>query len=223
MIRSDLFDKEYLVSYVDTEWLGSVAPSCDAIMSLVISTAMSDAPPQVYVPNSRIRSRSLKFRSVLEHEIVHINQVILCVFPGEPDGRNAEDVLKVFIDAARSEYEANVLQLTRWPGLFPHRSGISLEHWCVLRGYSSSLEKILIKMTAIALPPREVVRLLDIVRAQVPNVVKEMGADQELAPWFSDRFEDHIARALAQVMKAVPEMKENETFRAAGRWLKTRL
>ena len=96
MIRSELFDKEYLVSYIDTEWLGIAAPSCGAIMSLVISTAMSDAPPQVYVPDSRIRSRSLKFRSILEHEIVHINQVILGVFPGEPDGRNAEVVLKIF-------------------------------------------------------------------------------------------------------------------------------
>ena len=116
-----------------------------------------------------------------------------------------------------------MLQLTRWPGLFPHRRGIALEHWCALRGYSSSLEKILIKMTAVELPPREVVRLLDLIHVEILNVVKEMGADGELAPWFSDRFEDHIARALVQVMKAVPEMKENETFRAAGRWLKTRL
>src|SRR5207249_9024616 len=82
--KSELFGREYLVAYVDSEWLRRVAPESDAIASTMLGPDLSSAPPPlVLVPEVRARSRSESFRSLLEHEFVHINQALLVVFPYE--------------------------------------------------------------------------------------------------------------------------------------------
>src|SRR2546425_6264389 len=144
MRKSELFGAEYLVAYVDSEWLRRVAPESDAIASPTLGPDLNSAPPPlVLVPEARARSRSESFRSVLEHEFVHINQALLGVFPYESAGGRAKNLVADFLAYTRAEYEANILQLTRWPRLYPCELSLSLDHWCVLRGYSQALEQTL--------------------------------------------------------------------------------
>src|SRR5436190_1743776 len=68
MRKSELFGAEYLVAFVDSEWLRRVAPESDAIASTMLGPYQNSAPPPplVLVPEARARSRSESFRSVLE-------------------------------------------------------------------------------------------------------------------------------------------------------------
>lgn len=96
-------------------------------------------PPVVIMPE-KSRHRGASALSIIEHEIVHINQILTGAFPELPKKRDVRTRIKYFADAMRTEYEANLLQLVRWPALYPTDAGLSLDHWCMLRGYADALE-----------------------------------------------------------------------------------
>src|SRR5437773_10283935 len=224
MRKSELFGQEYLVAYVDSEWLRRVAPESDAIASTMLGPDLNSAPPPlVLVPEVRARSRSESFRSVLEHEFVHINQALLGVFPYESAGGRAKNLVADFLAYTGAEYEANVLQLTQWPRLYPRDCSLSLDHWCVLRGYSQALEKTLMSAAERNLSPDEVSRFLDTLPKALPSGFKRIGVHKQLAPWFQERWNQHVCVAIGHILNALSELKDNNTFRSAGRWLKTRL
>ena len=224
MRKSELFGPEYLVAYVDSEWLRRVAPESDAIASPTLGPDSNLAPPPlVLVPEARARSRSESFRSVLEHEFVHINQVLLGVFPSESAGGRAKNLVADFLAYTRAEYEANILQLTRWPRLYPCELSLSLDHWCVLRGYSQALEQSLMSAAERNLPSGEVSRFLDLLPKALPAGFDRIGVGKKLAPWFQERWNQHVYAAIAHLCNALPELKDNNAFRSAARWLKTRL
>ncbi len=85
--RSEFFSgREYLIACVSDEWLQEIAPGYDAISSTVANQSGDDLsglplPPLVFIPQSKRRARNRFFRSVVEHELVDINQVILGTFP----------------------------------------------------------------------------------------------------------------------------------------------
>ena len=188
MRKSELFGAEYLVAYVDSEWLCRVAPESDAIASPTLGPDSNLAPPPlVLVPEARARSRSESFRSVLEHEFVHINQVLLGVFPSGSAGGRAKNLVADFLAYTRAEYEANVLQLTQWPRLYPPECSLSLDHWCVLRGYSQALEKTLMSAAERNLSSDEVSRFLDTFPTALLSGFERIGVHKHLAPWFQER------------------------------------
>jgi len=224
MRKSELFGPEYLVAFVDSEWLRRVAPESDAIASTMLGPDLNSAPPPlVLVPEARARSRSESFRSVLEHEFVHINQALLGVFPYESAGGRAKNLVADFLAYTGAEYEANVLQLTQWPRLYPCKCPLSLDHWCVLRGYSQALEKTLMAVAEHNLSSDEVSRFLDTLPKALPSGFKRMGVHKQLARWFQERWNQHVYAAIAHLCNALPELKDNNAFRSAGRWLKIRL
>ena len=175
------------------------------------------------MPEARARSRSESFRSVLEHEFVHINQALLGVFPNESSGGRAKNLVADFLAYTRAEYEANVLQLTQWPCLYPCEFSLSLDHWCVLRGYSQALEKTLVSAAKRNLPSDEVSRFLDTLPKALPSGFERIGVHKQLAPWFQQRWNQHVYVAIAHIFNDLPELKDNTAFRSAARWLKTRL
>src|SRR3954466_528382 len=67
--RSLLYERDYLLAFVDAEWIGAIAPGCDAIAS-----NNEGAPPLVLLP------RELQ-PGIVEHEFVHINQALMGTFP----------------------------------------------------------------------------------------------------------------------------------------------
>lgn len=71
---SKLFKQSYLVIAVDDAWLGVVAPGTNAIAA---STQPRTLPPVVLVPFRKWRQRESFHISILEHEFVHVNQILL--------------------------------------------------------------------------------------------------------------------------------------------------
>ena len=228
MRPSVLFDREYLVAYVSPKWFRVVAPSFDAIASPILASeeAYVKPPPLlVFVPHDRLRSRSEIFRAVLEHEFVHVNQAILGLFPVRKLALRAEDLLDDFWAHATAEYEACVVQLTRWPlpRLYPRRFGVSLEHWCVMRGYTQALEESLAAVgSEDGFPPQELARFLEMLPADLPDRLRRLGVTPTLAAWFTERFVTHVGVAISNLLQAAPQMRERETFQVAGRWLRDR-
>ena len=227
--RSELFEgREYLVAYVADEWLRGVAPECDAIASTMAGRTADDgllvqAPPLVFLPQSKRRARSSEFRSIVEHEIVHINQALLGMFPEAPVQDTAEGLLGHLVAHASAEYDACFLQLVRWPSEHPAQAGVSLQHWCLARGYTQALEHTLLLVVQMDARPPEVERFLDILASSLPAALERLGADGDLASWFRERLEGHLAMAMQRVMTPFPAVAGHPAFRAAVRWLRPRL
>ena len=227
--RSELFEgREYLIAYVADEWLRGIAPNSDAIASPMVEPSaendlLMQVPPLVFLPQSKRRARSNEFRSIVEHEIVHINQALLGTFPEPPVGGTAAELLDHLVARTACEYEACFLQGVRWPTEHPAQLSVTLEHWCLARGYTQALEHILLAVVQMDVRPVEVERFLDLLASSLPDHLRRMGADDLLASWFQERLETHLAMAIQQVMTPHPAVMEHEAFRAAGRWLRPRL
>jgi hypothetical protein len=227
--RSVLFDGlEYLVAYVDDDWLRRIAPECDAISSAMAGQGGEQGPwfqlpPFVFLPVSKRRTRSEEFRSVIEHEFVHINQVIQGTFPKLPVGREANDLFEQLLGHTAAEYEACFVQTVRWPTAHHVQFDLSLEHWCLVRAYGQALEHVLFSMVDLDFEPREVERFLDALSSSLGESLQRIGASEELASWFPPRLDDHMLVAMQQVLSPSPSVKEHPAFRAAGRWLRDRL
>ena len=144
MRRSDLFGREYLVAYADAAWLREIAPGNDAITSPCATFNFAPSPALVLIPGSRKKADDPAFLSILEHEFVHIHQILLGTFP-DSELDTADKCLREILRIARAEYEANLIELIRWPRLYSGvhaRHGISLEDFCTLRGYTQGLQRI---------------------------------------------------------------------------------
>jgi hypothetical protein len=226
---SELFGGlEYLVVYVTDEWLLQIAPHCDAISSAMTwgqgtGEQAEQVPPFVFLPESKRRARNEAFRSVVEHEMVHANQAILGTFPTLPQDRLGVTLFDHFMQRTSAEYEAEFLQETRWPGEHHLQAKISLEHWCLLRGYSQALEGVFEVIAQLGYPPPEVECYLDTLVASLPAAFQGLGASEDVVAWFTGLLDQHLAIAMQQVLSRSPSVKENPGFRAAGWWLRPRL
>jgi hypothetical protein len=227
--RSKLFgDREYLIAYADDGWLSTFAPDCDAVCSSMAARRggpelLLQTPPLVFIPDSKRRARSNAFRSVVEHEIVHVNQAILETFPEPPTGRRAEDLLDFFLGLAIAEYEASLVQITRWTETLPTDVGVSLDHWCLLRGYSQALGQVLSIVVDLDFPATAVKRFYDTLEASLPDLLRRVGTAEDLIPWFQERLNLHLSIAVANTAGLRPAVKKHPAFLAALRWLQVRL
>jgi hypothetical protein len=112
-------------------------PGCEGA---AIQALRRDWPPLVLLPIPRPDRTRVEMQSIIEHEFVHIHQILLGRFQGSrPTSTTLEGMRREFFRSIRNEYEANLLQLTRWPHLW-HGTHWPLDAWCVLRGYTSALE-----------------------------------------------------------------------------------
>ncbi len=226
--RSKLFDdREYLVAHVDDDWLNRFAPGCDAACSPMVEPSGDreqwlQTPPLVFIPYSKRRARSNAFRSVVEHEIVHVNQAIMGTFPELPTGRRAEDLLDFLLSLATAEYHACFVQLVRWTNMFPTDAEVSLDHWCLLCGYSQALERVLSVVVCSNFSALSVQDFLNALEATLPDMLRRAGAVEELIPWFTPRLHSHLVIAVKTVESHLPAAQEHPAFRAAVRWLRAR-
>lgn len=139
VVKSKLFKREFLVGYATKTWINEVAPGCNAIATTSIKLGGLESPPIVLVPAQYKINQTEENLSILEHEFVHICQAINGKFPSDFNEKS-KDLIGIYIKNCQAEYQANYLQLTKWPYLFPVETGLSLNEWCVLRGITQSLE-----------------------------------------------------------------------------------
>jgi hypothetical protein len=227
--KSKLFEgRQYLIAYVEDDWLSQTHPGCNALCSSMDSPMVRLAegklvPPLVMLPASKCRARSAAFSSLVEHEIVHINQVILGFGPGLPTGRHAEHLLEYLIKVAEAEYEASFIQNVLQPEPIPKEHMLSLDHWCVLNGYAQALERVLATIVKLGFSPEATERFLDSLESALRDLLRRIHASDEVVLWFLNRTIAHVFIAVQQVLAQVPDSKDHPGFRATGSWLRRRV
>ena len=132
MVKSNIFQKKYLLVYIKKQWFQELDPRCDAIASPSLIFINYPSPPLVIIPGRQLPARDKVFLSILEHEIVHVNQAILGKFPAEPGKGHFGNLIADLIDFTRAEYEANIIQHVKLPdGVLWPKEEVSLEEWCI--------------------------------------------------------------------------------------------
>lgn len=229
MRRSKLFDdRQYLTAFVLDEWLHEIAPSCDAICSVGSDLqAHPDMgvrpPPLVFIPDSKRGARGDAHRSVVEHELVHVNQAIIGFFPEPALEPRASALIDFFVCLTTAEFEASLVQVTRWTDTVPAEADVTLEHWCLVKGYSQALERAVLMLADQSFSAREAREFLDTLHSSLPDLLGQVGVDEELASWFATRTSVHLFIAVQSVAAHFPHVLDSRGFRAAVRWLESGL
>jgi hypothetical protein len=218
--RSRLFRRCYLVAYVEAPWFRAAAPAADAITSTL--SGVDALPPLVILPHQRRRPRREHLRPIIEHEFVHINQAILGTLAPRPGGPAAQRVANAFFTRLRSEFEAHLLQATRWPRFFPHGLGLSLEHWCVLRGYTDALEAVFLAAWRGEFRIRALVIFLDRLPGRLRWCLRQLGVDKTLVFWFRRHLVLHVAVAGLNLARTHASFGTSAVFRACHAWVGAR-
>jgi hypothetical protein len=176
-------------------------------------------PPLVIVPHQPRRPRGETFRAIVEHEFVHVNQALLGRLLPSRHGTARQRLGHLFFTRFRNEYEAHLLQVMRWPQSFPHGLGLSLEHWCVLRGYTDALESIFVAAWGGEARSRDVLTFLDRLPGRLRRWLRELRVDEDLAPWFRQHLVVHVAVALLSLARTHSGFGKSAVFQAGHRWV----
>ncbi len=194
--ESQLFGREYLVAYVSAEWLARAAPDCDAVASISIGPA---APPALVMMPASAHSKTDDITtSILEHEIVHVNQALLAIFPDKHWHEGIPDAVSAFFSIVRGEYDANRLQLARWPQLRPPSGQLDLDYWCVLRGWVDALE---FAVGGALCRPDAIPAVLDAIPNRVPAEFEALAVDPALGPEFIGDLRGHVEEATKVIVE----------------------
>lgn len=196
-MKSELFGKEYLCCYARKSWFDRKAPDFDALATTsIVFLGIIDSPPAVIIPEGK-SFKSQKMRSILEHEFVHVNQAILGCIPSNFEHGDG-DLCQEILDYTLGEYEANFLQLARWPVLLP-KFQISLEEWCVLRGYTQALECFILSGLRGSFPERKLFATIDKVERASEKTFMELGASAHIARKFAQSTRRFAQQALGHI------------------------
>jgi hypothetical protein len=153
---------------------------------------------------------------------VHINQMLTRSFPDPPKTGGCWARIQYFVSAMRTEYEANLLQLVRWPDQYPTDVGLSLGHWCRLRGYSSGLEATLRLAAEDDLTRRQAIRLIEAIETELRSGAPRLGLDRSQVQWFVHGWPAHTAAAITRVATEFPFVINTMAFAAIVGWWRTR-
>ncbi len=211
MHNSLLFEREYLVAYVRSEWFHKTSPGHDAVATEYFQVGATISPPLVLVPENKKNTREQGFRSVLEHEFVHVNQILLGTFPRPLNG-STKDLTEEIYRMTRAEYEANLLQLVRWPQLYSRagkQTGLSLESWCVFRGYTQGLEQIILATAKGDPDENKLLRFLYRLPAVLPVGFRRMGFSEFLGKSCAKTATLHTLTAFHLLAERLPALRDS--------------
>ena len=222
--NSKLFpDYQYLVAFVEDEWFKNIAPlsTAAAVPWSQRETGLFafQTPPLVYVPSSKRRLRNTAFLSILEHEFVHINQALLDRYPKDVADTSTDELVRHFLERMRAEYEANFVQLVRWPHLYKVECGYSIERWCVVVGCAQAFHHFYSAAYDLELSATEVEQFLDTVRDALPDSIAALDVDGAIPGYFEERLGYFVSRGLLDVLESRPGLEKFPGFVGVRSWL----
>lgn len=223
MRKSLLFGRKYLVAYADSSWFRDTFPGTNAIAAERVELGSIVTPPLVFVPNVKNDAGGPASRAVLEHEFVHVNQMIQGTFPALPRG-SARELRRGIFRMARAEYEANMIQLTRWPQFYkPAREkyGLSLQAWCILRGFTQALEHIVHAAAKGSVDGEEFLAFLDGLPRALPMGFKRLGFGETLGREYATKAERYALTAFLKLIKDFPSLRSSLPESLRG-WIRSR-
>jgi hypothetical protein len=233
MRKSFLFGSRYLCLYLSDERFVIAGHKYDAFCRA--SWGMFHSPV-ICLPKSKVRDQSRRFRSIVEHEIVHANQALLGRLPAsamERDdvwtalltGRKASradnaTAAEAAVDVkahTTAEFEAYFLQRGRWPDGWEdngvrHITEFTLHKLCFAQGWTDALHRLLMGAYCGA---HCVVAVLEELQRSMHSLLLALDALPEDADWFTA----DQRRLVASVARATEEANGPHEFReAALRW-----
>jgi hypothetical protein len=174
--------------------------------------------PLVFIPRKQMRSCSEVFGSILEHELVHVNQAIRGTLPFRQPHAELDAAISTFFGVVRSEFDANLLQLARWPKFFPHERVPSLEFWCVLRGLAEALESA---VTGSFCSAQMLPSLLSALRDAFDDGRAKCKVDASLVSFFKRGLPHFVSTAVSNRIESQPALVKNASIEAAQRWFRS--
>jgi len=202
--KSIVFGKSYLIAYVEDEWIKQMGSTLDAFAAQRWKFMTIAFPPLVFVPYSWMNLNSEKHISIIEHEIVHLNQFLIRKIPSFAD--NTIEVLKKeFLHTMRSEYEAYFIQLANYPLLYPEEKGFSLEEWCILRAYTQYLDRMLFWGALSRIPTENIISLLEWLKAELPKKFDYLGFEKTAGKKYSNQLADMVLTGISHIFKDYPQ------------------
>ena len=219
LVKSKLFNREYLVALADRSWLQKIAPRTDAIATDSMTFIDLVLPPVVLVPNFKSLPVTRKFRSILEHEFVHINQAILGRFH-KGFGGSAPNLLDALVKYTFCEYEANLIQLSHFPKVF--RPPIPINEWATLRGYTQALEGLIRNhIYSTDNKPETMLECFNLLEKALPEKFGEVGLCEATARDYVEKLPQFLLTAVKVIMESDPSVQQNSRFIDLARSMKT--
>jgi len=199
MRRSTVFRRSYLVGWVPANVLAALAPSCDAI-AVPSLLPFGDLTPFVLAPSARRRDVSDRFCSVLEHEFVHLNQLLTDVVAPNYESQSASTVVDAFFHHQRIEHEAYLVQSVRWPKVAPPPEPLSFNTWCLLRSHTQALERALEQVRS-----KSALKALLIGVPKSATRLRALGYGADDVAWFQNRWPRNVVTAAKRVLYRIPD------------------
>lgn len=217
--RSLLFRRSYLVAEARDDWFKQHGATLDALATPAMTMGPFETPPIVVIPEKPdARFREEEFRSILEHEFVHLNQAILQTFPYSSLQEMEQDPTGVILKRTESEFQANFLQLVRWPALYSPELGVPLEEWCALRGYTEGLERVLHAALDGKLSDLALSRLLECMEADLPEGFRRIGLDHKIGKRFAEDFVGHMKIAFIRWADGKKRIQPTSSIKLLTTW-----
>ncbi len=206
LVSSIHFEKDYLIAFVNRKWLSRVAPFCDAVASSELLLLGRRAPPLIIVPGKSM-SKKAAFKSIVEHEIVHVNQAIRRGMPNlDTCKMTSGHLFAELIDHTLAEYEAHFIQLVNDPRLLPSAEySVNLNEWCHLRGFTSGIEKIVLRFADEPGSQREFKKLVKKIEADLSASFELAGLSKEIGSRYAGNLRRILTIATYNVKGLGPE------------------
>lgn len=219
MVQSKLFGRKFLVANPMYEDDGLIGAGLNAVAIESIEVAGFQSPP-IVVTAKRQQGQDRLYRSILEHEFVHICQMLLgrlADFEADPGGPT------LFLEArTRAEFEAYYLQHFHWPDLYPAQQtrGMSAEDYCLFSAYVHSLEDTLkcILGEGASLPVLS--DFLDTTPVRLHDLISPMGFSDATCQYYRAMFPGHIETALGVITENSPLPLPDQFVDFIKTWLK---
>ncbi len=220
---SALFGREYLVAWVDDhEAFARAFRETDAITTPIPSPfpLESEAIPVILAPRKHRRSRSRKFLSILEHEIVHANQLIVELSLPGWETESPDELVDRFFLYTRLEFEAHLIQYAHWrPKLGFGKVVFNLDEWALLRAYTPAIEEIIGATLARRIPEGMLPDFLDAVPRAASARLRRIGCGPELVAWFGMRWKNDVATAARSVLRSRDAARNRDVARRVRGWV----
>ncbi len=145
LVPSKIFQgRRYLVIFTTDEWMDSHPLDLDAFAGPRVPFAKGSPPELIFARQRDRRPGYSRLRPILEHEFVHINQMMLGVAAKQPSEITPSSILEWYATTTQMEFEAYLVEYVTWPRLLPEHYTLAgdVERWSFQRAYTQVLEKL---------------------------------------------------------------------------------
>ncbi len=227
--RSLLFGRDYFLAWIPTEpYDAHNGQHTDATAEIRWPEGEDARPPLILVPLRYRANRSLRFVSILEHETVHINQVLAShPLPTSEHEPTAGRLVTSHFAHTRLEFLADFIQCVRWPHTVrPHlrawSTPLTLEQWSLLRGYTQALETLFSEIArGRRVTSASVLRgFLDSVPSEAAERLGDLGLSERTLGWFKARWRQDVESALELIIEHRTPADDVRLLRPIHEWTK---